>query len=81
MRRGDRVGLFVGHHPHNVTAMLAIARVGAALVPMDPEHKPPWNRPLVDDEALTAHVGGAANRDHASRFVVHVDAARRPQPP
>ncbi|VBN00878.1 thiotemplate mechanism natural product synthetase [Burkholderia pseudomallei] len=81
VRRGDRVGIFVGHHPHNVTAMLAIARVGAAFVPMDPEHKPQWNRHIVDDAALTALVGGAWTADAARGFGLPVVDLDAPPPP
>ncbi|SMF98392.1 Non-ribosomal peptide synthase [Burkholderia singularis] len=81
VRRGDRVGIFAGHHPHNVTAMLAIACVGAAFVPMDPEHKPQWNRHIANDAALAALVSHAGTADAAREFglpVVDLDALSDP---
>ncbi|WP_226383175.1 hybrid non-ribosomal peptide synthetase/type I polyketide synthase [Burkholderia savannae] len=56
VRGGDRVGICVGRHPYAIAAMLAIARIGAAFVPFDPDQKPQWNQYIAHDAALRAIV-------------------------
>ncbi|WP_240002217.1 MULTISPECIES: hybrid non-ribosomal peptide synthetase/type I polyketide synthase [unclassified Photorhabdus] len=52
--RGDRVGILMGHHPHNVTAMLAINRIGAVFVPLAPDNAEPANRYVIDNAEIKA---------------------------
>ncbi|MGS0626226.1 MULTISPECIES: hybrid non-ribosomal peptide synthetase/type I polyketide synthase [Photorhabdus] len=52
--RGDRVGILMGHHPHNVTAMLAINRIGAVFVPLAPDNAEPANRYMIDNAEIKA---------------------------
>ncbi|WP_304450676.1 amino acid adenylation domain-containing protein [Nocardiopsis sp. YSL2] len=62
---GDRVGVCLGRGADLVTALLAIARTGAAFVPLDPDH--PADR--------TAYI----LRDAAPTLVLTDDAARLPE--
>ncbi|SUY28414.1 Tyrocidine synthase III [Burkholderia oklahomensis] len=76
VRSGDRVGICMGRHPYAVAAMLAIARVGAAFVPLDPEHKPQWNQYIADDAALRAIISRGELVDkvaHLSLPLVDID--------
>lgn len=77
VRQGDRVGIVAGHHPHNVTAMLAIARIGAAFVPIDPEHTLQWNRHITNDaglKALVCHAGSVGSAGELGLPIVDLDA-------
>nr|WP_047197699.1 hybrid non-ribosomal peptide synthetase/type I polyketide synthase [Caldimonas brevitalea] len=76
VRRGDRVGIYMGRHPHTVTAMLAINRLGAAFVPLDPDHTLEWNRHIVEDAALSALVCRDGLVASAERFGLPVVTAR-----
>ncbi|MBE1485546.1 amino acid adenylation domain-containing protein [Plantactinospora soyae] len=46
---GDRVGICLGRRADLVTALLGIARAGAAFVPLDPTHPAERSRYILDD--------------------------------
>ncbi|BAL90185.1 putative NRPS [Actinoplanes missouriensis 431] len=51
VRPEDRVGLYVDRDPAVVVAMLAIAKAGAAYVPLDPAHPPHRLLQILDESA------------------------------
>ncbi len=63
IRRGDRVATLLPRGIEQVTAILAITRVGAAVVPLDPAHPVERLRYVLEDSAAVAAV--AAPQDAA----------------
>ncbi|MEQ1838920.1 MAG: amino acid adenylation domain-containing protein, partial [Verrucomicrobiales bacterium] len=51
---GDRVGLFLERGPEMIASMLAVLKVGAAYVPLDPSHPAERVRYLLEDSGATA---------------------------
>ena len=61
LRPGDRAGLLLGRSSDAVAAILAIARIGAAYVPIDPSLPPALQQRILSDAAARVLVAVADN--------------------
>ncbi|MDW5322286.1 amino acid adenylation domain-containing protein [Plantactinospora sp. KLBMP9567] len=77
VRSGDRVGVLVGRRAELPAVLLAVARTGAAWVPLDPAHPVDRLRYVLDDCGARALVTDGAPAGLADGIpVVEVDAER-----
>ncbi|PBC75549.1 amino acid adenylation domain-containing protein [Streptomyces sp. TLI_235] len=82
--RGDRVAIFLPRGIDGITAMLAVSRIGAAFVPLDPAHPQDRLAYVLDDAAVAAAVATAETAARlgipAERTVLPGDHGHAPAP-
>ncbi|WP_103535332.1 non-ribosomal peptide synthetase [Streptomyces sp. SM11] len=70
VRPGAAVGVSLDRGPHLVTALLAVWRVGAAYVPLDPAHPAERLDHMVADAGISVVVAAGEGHDRAGRVRV-----------
>lgn len=60
-RAGDRVGIYLQNVPHNPITLLAIWKLGAVAVPLNPMYRNTELRKLVDDAGIVGMVADGAS--------------------